>query len=93
MITRAHVLPYVGQRVVVQTRDGTIHHGILHSVSNDGIYVRGIQGQPRLTQGTESPTASLLADLPPSGEVNEAFWPFFFFPWFWIGAFWPWFWW
>lgn len=93
MITRAHVMPYVGQHVVVRTRDGAIHHGILHSVSNDGIYVRPING--RLASSTDDTSnAGLLGELPDKGtDLQQTWWPFWFFPWWWIGGFWPWGWW
>ncbi|KPV41849.1 hypothetical protein [Alicyclobacillus ferrooxydans] len=93
MITRAHVMPYVGQYVVVRTRDGAVHRGVLHSVSNDGIYVRPVNG--RLASGDmNGDRMQLLGQLPDKGtDAEEAWLPFLFFPWFWIGAFWPWFWW
>lgn len=85
---------YMGQHVVVQTRDGAIHHGILHSVTNDGIYVRPIQGQARLAGGTTSQPVDLLTNLKQSdADAEEAWWPFWFFPWWGIGGFWPWGWW
>lgn len=94
VITREHVMPYVGKRVVVQTRDGAMHHGILHSVTNDGIYVRPLQGRARLAIGSSNQSAELLDKGTPSGaDIEEAWWPFWFFPWWGIGGFWPWGWW
>lgn len=95
MITRAHVMPYLNQHVVVRTHDGQIHHGILHSVTNDGIYVRPMRGNVGMANAEgalEQP--QLLLDLPQdSGEMTEAWFPFLFFPWWGIGGFWPGFWW
>lgn len=44
MITRAHCMRFLGQYVYFRTRDGVAHHGVLHSVTNDGIYVRPVSG-------------------------------------------------
>lgn len=95
MITRAHVMPYLNQHVVVRTTDGAIHHGILHSVTNDGIYMRRLGGNIRAVsgQGEQAGSVELLVDLPESDGVEQTWFPFFFLPWLAIGAFWPWFWW
>ncbi|MCF8564352.1 hypothetical protein LLE49_06285 [Alicyclobacillus tolerans] len=91
MITRAYVMPYVGQRVVVRTRDGVIHHGILHSVTDGGLYLRRMGGANARASGPQSRDASLLNELPQSGsDVSEAWWPLFFLPWLAVAAFWPW---
>lgn len=84
----------MGQHVVVRTHDGMIHHGILHSATNDGIYLRPMQGRGRLASGTTNGSVDLLADLKQSDiDAEEAWWPFLFFPWWGIGGFWPWGWW
>jgi len=91
MITRAHVMPYMGQRVIVTTRDGVMHHGILHSASNDGIYVRPLQGRGNLVSAGEATKGELLSDIQSHDVDLEQVWlPFLFFPWWWIGAFRPW---
>lgn len=93
MITRAQVMPYVGQRVVVRTADGMYHHGILHSATGDGIYLRRMGGRPVLARHDGDGDPVLLQDQSQSAEMTEAFWPFFFFPFFALAAFWPWAWW
>ncbi|MCL6445463.1 MAG: hypothetical protein K6T83_18750 [Alicyclobacillus sp.] len=95
MITRAHVLPYVGQHVVVRTRDGMIHHGILHSVVDHGIYLRPIVGGPRYASGSTSASVVRLGELPQPGkeDIEQTWWPLLFLPWFLLVAFWPWAWW
>ncbi|MDP9728721.1 hypothetical protein ACOJUR_10205 [Alicyclobacillus tolerans] len=94
MVTRAHVTPYVGQRVVVRTHNGAIHHGILHSVTNDGIYLRPLRGQWQPANCQEQAQYEVLTRKNGSQEdVEEAWWPFFFLPWLAIAAFWPWAWW
>ncbi|MCL6452436.1 MAG: hypothetical protein K6T78_02280 [Alicyclobacillus sp.] len=93
MVTREHVMPYLGQHVVVRTRDGAVHHGILHSVTNEGIYLRPIRGR-LASADTADGSVGLLGQLPDRGvDAHEAWWPFWFFPWWWIGGFWPWAWW
>ncbi len=96
VITRAHVLPYVGQRVVVRTHDGMVHHGILHSVTHDGIYLRTIQGTGLASDMQRNdPTSVQLLDRVGSqnAEYQQAWWPLFFLPWLALAAFWPWVWW
>lgn len=96
VITRAHCLPFVGQRVVVRTKDGATHHGILHSVSHDGIYMRpiGARGARLVSEAGDNPIADILLNQPQSvDDVQEAWFPFFFFPFFAIAALWPWAWW
>ena len=97
VITRAHCMRFIGQHVVFHTRDGVTHHGILHSVTGDGIYVRPIAGgTTRLANDSDINTANidLLQNMPqPNDEVKEAFWPFLFFPLFALAALGAWGWW
>ncbi|MCL6625016.1 MAG: hypothetical protein K6T68_00340 [Alicyclobacillus shizuokensis] len=106
MVTRAHCIRFVGQPVVFRTRDGALHHGVLHTVTHDGIYVRPVRGATtRLASGTLAhPDVRLLGQLPVegqgqapgvAGDVTQAWWPFFFFPFFalaWLALA-PWWWW
>lgn len=89
-------MPYVGQRIVVRTRDGASHDGYLHSVTHDGIYLRpATGGRTSLAVNTESkPSVLRLSDLPDAtDDVSEAWFPFFFLPFFALAAFSPWGWW
>jgi hypothetical protein len=93
VITRAHCMPFVGRPVVVHTRDGAIHRGILHSVTGDGIYMRpfggGITGYANATDVNAN--IDLLQNMPqPNEDVKEAFFPFFFLPFFALAALGPW---
>ncbi|QSO46052.1 hypothetical protein [Alicyclobacillus mengziensis] len=94
MITRSYVEPYIGQRVVVRTHDGVTHHGILHAINNNGMYLRPIRGQAGLAQGTADSSPQLLDHKgSEQGDIEQAWWPFFFLPWLAVAAFWPWGWW
>ncbi len=96
VITRTQCLPFVGQRVVVQTRDGATHDGILHSVSNDGIYLRPIAARSAglVSDVCDNPNVSVLQKMPQSADdVKEVFFPFLFFPFFLLASFGPWGWW
>jgi hypothetical protein len=90
LITRAHCIPFIGQHVVFRTRDGVTHHGILHTVTGDGIYVRPLsRGTTRLASDTDCNAVNidLLPNMPQSTEdVQEAFFPFLFFPLFALAA-------
>jgi hypothetical protein len=96
VITRAHCLPFVGQRVVVRTRDGATHYGILHSATNDGIYLRPIVARRAglVSNVGNSPIADVLENMPQSADdVSKVFFPFLFFPYFALGGLGPWGWW
>lgn len=94
MITSVHCMPYIGQHVGFRTRDGLLHHGILHSVTGDGIYVRPVGGPTtRLMSETNvhSTDFHLLQNLPqPNDDLKDAFFPFFFFPFLALVAIGPW---
>lgn len=92
MITRGHCLPFVGQHVMVRTRAGAMHHGILQSVTNDGIYMRPMTGTMRTVEGTRSTQyVQLLGDTPQVvDDIQEAWFPFFFLPFFALSAIGPW---
>jgi uncharacterized damage-inducible protein DinB len=88
---------FMGRPVVVHTRDGAIHHGILHSVTGDGIYMRPFGGgTTRFASATDVNTANinLLQSMPqPEDDVEEAFFPFLFLPFLALAALGPWGWW
>ncbi|WAH38654.1 LSm family protein [Alicyclobacillus dauci] len=94
MIGPAHAMKFIGQHVVFRTRDGVTHHGILHSVTNDGIYVRAIGGpSTRLAtqSSTEADNIDLLKNLPQStDDIKESWWPLYFFTWWWLLGLWLW---
>ncbi|CAM3891878.1 hypothetical protein [Alicyclobacillus pomorum] len=96
MVHRGHCMPFIGQHVVFRTRDGIHHHGILHAVRDDGILVRPVGGSTtRLAAaaGTES-SAALLQDVPhATKDIEEAWFPFFFFPFLALAFLSPWAWW
>ncbi|MCL6631176.1 MAG: hypothetical protein K6T63_00965 [Alicyclobacillus herbarius] len=97
MVTRAHAARFVGQHVVFRTRDGATHHGILHTVTDGGMYVRAFDGRTTRLANADARASNdvqLLNQLPQSqGDVHEAWWPFFFFPFFALLWLWPWAWW
>jgi len=90
VIRREHVAPYVGQRVVVRTRDGATHHGVLHSATNDGIYLRRMYGRTLASATDDELSVKILSQLPSQVEAQPVWWPFLFFPYGYIGGFWPW---
>jgi hypothetical protein len=97
VITRAHCMQFRGQHIVFRMRDGVTHHGILHSVTGDGIYVRPVSGgTTRLASETNINGANidLLQNMPQStDDVKETFFPFLFFPLFALAALGAWGWW
>ncbi|MCL6516810.1 hypothetical protein [Alicyclobacillus sp.] len=105
MVTRAHAMRFVGQHIIFRTRDGALHHGILQAVNDEGIFVRPVGGATtRLANGSKDRDVRLLgtasaAEMGTTGpeapsDVTQAWWPFFFFPFFalwWLAA-WAWWW-
>ncbi|GMA52573.1 hypothetical protein GCM10025857_39300 [Alicyclobacillus contaminans] len=60
MITRPHCRRFIGRPVVIRTRDGMMHRGILHTVTSDGIYVRPVGGATaRLASETDVNPANI----------------------------------
>lgn len=90
-------MPFIGQHVVFRMRDGATHHGILHAVTDDGIYVRPPSGgTTRLASDTECNGANIdvLQNMPKATEdVQEVWFPFLFFPLFALAALGAWGWW
>ncbi len=83
MVARAHAMRCVGQHVVFQTRDGVLHQGMLHSVTDGGIYVSPIRATPQNASMSDSTAdrIDVLQNVPRSlNHVEEAYWPFLFFP-------------
>lgn len=85
----------MGQHVVFRTSDG-IHHGILQSMTNEGILVRPMgAGSTRLanstTMGEEIDLLQNASGVPE--DISEAWFPFLFFPFFALWWLWPWAWW
>ena len=96
MITPGHCMRFIGRPVIIHTRDGVTHRGVLHSVTGDGIYMRPIGGGARLANEAGDSTANidLLQNMPqPKDDVEEAFFPFFFLPFLALAAVGPWGWW
>ena len=86
MITGAHAMPFINQPVSLDMMDGTTKNGILHTVTNDGLYLRPMSGA-RLTNevGNEKSGVQELQQLAQSiCDVKEAFFPFLFFPFFFL---------
>lgn len=86
----------MGQHVVFRTQNG-IHHGILQSITTDGILVRPVNsGTTRLADGDndiDSDVELLNNAQQTNDDITEAFFPFLFFPFFALWWLWPWAWW
>jgi hypothetical protein len=85
VITRSHCMRFMGQHVVFRTRDGAMHHGILHTVTDGGIYVRPVYGRTtRLAShagNSDHNIALLLQNSPQTADdIAVVQWPLFFFP-------------
>lgn len=82
MLTRAHFGGMVGQRIVCCTQSGVVHHGILHSVTNQGIYLRPLRGAAVVSNPNgERNLFEILGDVKSdSTDVEQVWLPFLFLP-------------
>jgi hypothetical protein len=91
MITRAHASSFIGQHVVCRTHEGAIHHGVLHSVTTEGVYLRPIQGRTGLAVAEQKSDAVVLDNAGANElDVEQTWWPFFFLPFFALAFLGPW---
>jgi hypothetical protein len=79
-------MPFLNRPVELDLADGTTRRGVLHSVRNNGVYLRPMNGTS-LATGDEVLDAKLMGELEKSEDLQEAFFPFFFFPFFFIRRF------
>lgn len=78
---------YVGQPIVAHHVNGTIHRGVLHSVTPDGMY---IQYGPQNVSADQAENAFAHSDLHTKGKVEAepVFFGLAFLPWLALGGFW-----
>lgn len=81
----------VGQPVYVHA-NGRVHYGVLHHVTNDGIYLRKGNATGMASGVSEHELEALPFASQEGVDAEQAFWPFFFLPWLAIGALGPWWW-
>jgi hypothetical protein len=88
MITRTYCMKYIGQPVGVRLRDGRVHRGILHSVTDHGIHLRPLP--VRTVDGDNTIKVDVLQNLPQTDlDGKEVFFPFLFFPFLALSLLWP----
>jgi hypothetical protein len=74
-----HANRLVGQRVIARHLNGTAYHGILHSVTDRGIYMMNARGIRPASAEMSTPTVEhAILDAAENQDVSEAFFPFFF---------------
>ncbi|MCX7569845.1 hypothetical protein OS242_07700 [Tumebacillus sp. DT12] len=87
-ITQTHAQSYLGKPVVCQCRDGRRHVGVVHRVTNDGIYLQQGTG---LASAEGKEAAFTHADQAGDLQAEAVFWPLLFLPFFTLAALSPWF--
>jgi hypothetical protein len=74
-----HAKRLVGQRVIARHVNGTAYHGVLHSVTDRGIYMMNARGiRPASSEVSTATVEHAIADVDGKTDVSEAFFPFFF---------------
>ncbi|PWI58710.1 hypothetical protein [Sulfoacidibacillus thermotolerans] len=84
----------VGQPIYVHAH-GRVHHGVLHSINSQGIYLRPLNSARTVSMHDEQTTEIVPLPLSQQEEIQAEpiFWALFFIPWFAILALGPWWWW
>ncbi|KEO80834.1 hypothetical protein [Tumebacillus flagellatus] len=81
-----HAMRYVGQPIVAHHVNGTVHRGILHSVTPQGMYIRYGAGY---ASTDEVETRFTHLDLQNMGQdAEEVFFGLGFLPWLGLAGFW-----
>lgn len=88
MNLRQHAQRYVGQPIVAHHVNGTVHRGILHSVTNEGMYIR--YSRAGYAAGDKDNVFdNALLPLADDADIEPAFFGGFgFLPWFGLAGFW-----
>ena len=87
-----HSRQYIGHRVYVYAY-GQIHHGILHQVTNEGVYLRTLDVVEAGGETAPAPAAHASLQTPNEAGVLHVFAPLLFLPFLAVGALGPWYWW
>jgi hypothetical protein len=78
---RHYAMRLVGQRVIARHVNGTAYHGVLHSVTDHGIYMMNARGiRPVSAEMSTVTVEHAILDSDAKTDVSEAFFPFFFLP-------------
>ena len=87
-----HAVRLVGQPVYVHA-NGQIHHGVLHQVTDDGVYLRQVNGAGQVSgQKVSNDIQQVPLSTGDKVDAENVFWPLFFLPWLAIAALGPWWW-
>ncbi len=94
-----HAHKLVGQHVYVHAY-GRVHHGLLHQVTPEGLYLQRMDGAHTASvPGTPQADNRILVDLLPlaiapdeNTEPEQVWFPLLFLPWLAIAAVGPWWW-
>ncbi|MCY0869578.1 MAG: hypothetical protein OWT27_03190 [Firmicutes bacterium] len=94
-----HARRLVGQHVYVHAY-GRVHHGVLHQVTPEGLYLQRVDGARTVSAPWEAGSlAQVQAELAPlaaatgdDAQAEQVWFPFFFLPWLAVAALGPWWW-
>ena len=80
-ITSEYCMRLVGQKVIAYHVSGQIYDGVLHSVSNDGIYLmNATMVHPTSARKDKLFTEHAVSSPNDHADISEAFFPFLFLP-------------
>ncbi|UOF89475.1 hypothetical protein LSG31_16485 [Fodinisporobacter ferrooxydans] len=71
---------YVGKQVMVRLKNGTVHQGVLHSITNEGIVLRPANGN-QFAAGTAHSNGNIQQAILGESDGTEAtqtWWPVWF---------------
>ncbi|TCP52867.1 hypothetical protein EV586_107110 [Tumebacillus sp. BK434] len=89
MNLRQHAQRFVGQPIVAHHMNGTVHHGVLHSVTNEGMYIRYPGAGLAAADSKELAFKdALLQNTEDQPDVEPVFFGLGFLPWLALAGFW-----
>ncbi|KPV44567.1 hypothetical protein [Alicyclobacillus ferrooxydans] len=77
---RKHAESLIGKSVVAYHVEGIMYHGVLHSVTHEGIYIVNCGVLNPISANSDSPDVDHALGDTNQPDAVEVFAPFFFFP-------------
>lgn len=77
---RKHAESLIGQSVFVYHVEGVVYHGVLHSVTKEGIYLANCTVMNQISANSKSTDIHLAVADSKQPDVTHVFFPFFFVP-------------
>lgn len=77
---RKHAKALLGKHVVVHHVEGWSCHGILHSMTHEGLYLMNVHMMEQVSASDTTPTLEFTISHDAKVNAEQVFFPFFFLP-------------